>query len=474
MCKRLQLFVSVPEPDVNASANSMEILRSIVPEYGAGQVRWVRADSHNKAGEAVGRELAQVQPSSVVTVTNTRDAVYQTFRYLAHRYDKKLAVLWIDSGPGSRSWNSAVNALCCDPLDKHIVSFSKDRLFRVWHTAKGWRVASQDVTASESSMSPKRCADLLQAERIRYLAVRLGFTAVALSSVLLGDSIIHELEETSQSFVSLQTISRMVSENFGKYQITGTCIVDELGAAVDGARHQLAQDFLFRQCDSHDDDVTDGGISHWSTLDVAEVVAGWLIDGRSCRTLDTWVLGLDGSETNGAQSAAILKKFGIAEKQFRGMLHSADFDSAGSKLHNASRIADLLRSVRPDILSKPVSTVKTDPPYSSEYTAVLPELKRSERRREYDKYSPAQRRDVVYNFLFNGAHHRELDESVLKLDPDWSKGFQSMGILHFLGLKAEYRGYFIGQTVRDAIEQMQRQTNASAFRPIIELLEQLI
>lgn len=67
----------------------------------------------------------------------------------------------------------------------------------------------------------------------------------------------------------------------------------------------------------------------------------------------------------------------------------------------------------------------------------IPKLNPSNRHREYDSYSDDLRSQVIRGWLFSNKTHRQLDEEVLGLDRSISRGFQSMGILHFFGLKAE-------------------------------------
>ena len=43
--------------------------------------------------------------------------------------------------------------------------------------------------------------------------------------------------------------------------------------------------------------------------------------------------------------------------------------------------------------------------------------------------------NVVKAWLFDGLTHRQIDDEILGLDI--TKGFQSMGVLHFLGLVGE-------------------------------------
>ncbi len=86
---------------------------------------------------------------------------------------------------------------------------------------------------------------------------------------------------------------------------------------------------------------------------------------------------------------------------------------------------------------------------------MLPELKPSARSREFNIYSDPQRSEVIKQWILYGTAHRKLDEKVLGLDPVYSRGFQSMGILHYLGLKKEYQGIFTGKELEEAIIELE-------------------
>ncbi len=89
----------------------------------------------------------------------------------------------------------------------------------------------------------------------------------------------------------------------------------------------------------------------------------------------------------------------------------------------------------------------------------IPKLKKSNRPREYKLYTDKQRYDVVYQYLFENKSHRYLDNTILGLDMHVSKGYQSMGILHYLGLIDLFKGLFSNLTVNEAIEELQNSTN---------------
>lgn len=87
----------------------------------------------------------------------------------------------------------------------------------------------------------------------------------------------------------------------------------------------------------------------------------------------------------------------------------------------------------------------------------LPSLQPVDRSREYNVYTERQREEVVFLYLFHSYSHRRLDEVVLALDPEISKGYQSMGILHHLGIIGDHKGLFSNYTVQKAIQLIKYQ-----------------
>ena len=88
--------------------------------------------------------------------------------------------------------------------------------------------------------------------------------------------------------------------------------------------------------------------------------------------------------------------------------------------------------------------------------------------REFKKYSSNLKSDVVMEWLSLGTTHRNIDRKVLGLNPLTSKGFQSMGVLHYLGLKKEFSGFFKGydkQQISDILKNDEQD-----FSNIIQLL----
>ncbi len=92
-------------------------------------------------------------------------------------------------------------------------------------------------------------------------------------------------------------------------------------------------------------------------------------------------------------------------------------------------------------------------------------LEPSVRKREYDSCSERMRDSVVYHYLFEGRSHRWLDEYVISEDPDVSRGYIAMGILHHLGLVNDHKGIFIGLEIMESITLFEEST-ASDFKEI--------
>jgi len=90
------------------------------------------------------------------------------------------------------------------------------------------------------------------------------------------------------------------------------------------------------------------------------------------------------------------------------------------------------------------------------------------RDREYNQFTPSEHAKVVKEWLFNGTlGHREIDREILLIDKD-SRGFISMGILHYLGLKKEFKGLFRNSTEKQALNLLKK--NNQDFTEIIRLV----
>ena len=56
------------------------------------------------------------------------------------------------------------------------------------------------------------------------------------------------------------------------------------------------------------------------------------------------------------------------------------------------------------------------------------------------------------------------------MNVNYSRGYQSMGILHYIGLKDKHKGLFEGMILNDAIKEL-KQSNVSNFNLVIGSLE---
>ena len=101
---------------------------------------------------------------------------------------------------------------------------------------------------------------------------------------------------------------------------------------------------------------------------------------------------------------------------------------------------------------------------------LIPKLSPSGRDREYKQRSFDEISQIVHAWLFHSdLGHRELDRNILDLDPLISKGWQSMGVLHFLGLKKEFKGIFAEKNINEVLERLA--DDPQDFTLIVELLE---
>jgi hypothetical protein len=101
---------------------------------------------------------------------------------------------------------------------------------------------------------------------------------------------------------------------------------------------------------------------------------------------------------------------------------------------------------------------------------AIPKLNPSSRDREYKQRNFEEISQIVHTWLFtNDVGHRDMDGDILGLDPMSSKGWQSMGVLHYLGLKKQFKSIFFGTNLNHAIKQLEADEQNFSF--IIELLE---
>lgn len=103
-------------------------------------------------------------------------------------------------------------------------------------------------------------------------------------------------------------------------------------------------------------------------------------------------------------------------------------------------------------------------------TVILPKLVPSGRDREYKERSFDEVCQIVQQWLFTpNSSHRAMDRDLLGLDPEQSKGYQSLGTLHFLGLHKGFKGIFAGLNLDKAITAMRK--DGQDFESVIDTLE---
>jgi ribosomal protein L44E len=85
-------------------------------------------------------------------------------------------------------------------------------------------------------------------------------------------------------------------------------------------------------------------------------------------------------------------------------------------------------------------------------TLFFPELAFNSRDREYKTYKENLRDEIIYEYLFNGKSRRWLDEKILRLDPKYSKGWQSFGILNYVGLTDKHKGILKNRTIDEVLQ----------------------
>ena len=99
----------------------------------------------------------------------------------------------------------------------------------------------------------------------------------------------------------------------------------------------------------------------------------------------------------------------------------------------------------------------------------IPKLKVYSKSREFDLYSYAEISEVVKWWLLLGRSTREIEREVLGLNPQYSKGYQSMGILHYLGLNEPFKGLFKDFQKSEAISCLENDTQD--FSKVVDFLK---
>ena len=193
----------------------------------------------------------------------------------------------------------------------------------------------------------------------------------------------------------------------------------------------------------------------YGLLKRSKVVKDFLFNGESHRQLDKKILGLDPKISKGFQSMGVLHYLGL-KKPFSALFYNQSLERVNELLTNDFQNFDLvLKHINfPSDLNDESESFEEEsvvsPKVNEHWLAKsgkIPKLKFSGRDREYKRYGLLQRSKVVKDYLFNGTGHQKIDENILNLDSKKSKGLQSMGILHYLGLRNSFSGLFYNQSL---------------------------
>lgn len=161
----------------------------------------------------------------------------------------------------------------------------------------------------------------------------------------------------------------------------------------------------------------------------------------------------DGMGADGRKTEAKLQKW-FVKKEIHSLLQDLqDRFAEYGKIKESSEI-HILKGEEPLFMNPPVDS---DGISKGINLFKIPPLEPVERSREYNLYSDLIRDRVVYESLFHGRTRRWLDENVIGLNPDESRGYQAMGILHYIGLKDKHKGIFKDLSLVEAIQLLDKQ-----------------
>ncbi len=99
----------------------------------------------------------------------------------------------------------------------------------------------------------------------------------------------------------------------------------------------------------------------------------------------------------------------------------------------------------------------------------LPRLNSEGKWDNFYKWDEFYRDKVIYNYLFCGKNHRELDREVLGKKPEKTHGFESRNILNCIGLEYRFRDIFSSYNINTAISVL-RENDEEHYKPLINIL----
>ncbi len=100
----------------------------------------------------------------------------------------------------------------------------------------------------------------------------------------------------------------------------------------------------------------------------------------------------------------------------------------------------------------------------------IPELKKKNYSSGFYKYLEQQRAEVVIAYLFKGLTHRKIDSEILGWREIDTHGYETMHILHYLGITRKFRGKFAKLSVEQGIDEL-KALNDPEYDAIIDILK---
>lgn len=101
----------------------------------------------------------------------------------------------------------------------------------------------------------------------------------------------------------------------------------------------------------------------------------------------------------------------------------------------------------------------------------IPKLnKKLEYFRFYNKYTEKQHVDTIIAYLFENKNLAKIDKEILNIKYRKSSGYESMAILHHLGIRGNFKGIFKGLTTEQGIAKLEA-LNDPDYDTIIALLK---
>lgn len=105
------------------------------------------------------------------------------------------------------------------------------------------------------------------------------------------------------------------------------------------------------------------------------------------------------------------------------------------------------------------------------YFPLLTLKKEKKQTRQFSLYTEEQKAQVIYYWLFEGSSQRKMDHEILKLDGKETHGYQSMGILHYLGLTKDHKKVFANKSILESLQCLSKYLTNSSISEIYYYLE---